>query len=191
MRDHSRDRAEPDVLASSLSRKRPHGGSSLTKVKRMKREIADNRFDSTVTVHARPPSRTAPVQQAYGAGPLGTCSNSSREHVTRTPWGFTSHTGSEMHPPRRASLGSVWDLHSTTDDSVNASLVHLVRRRGETSFCAPPLYFPPAVRQETLYQRGGDFVHHHRGNCCRHQLPHPGFLAASYIGTCLSLTEKK
>lgn len=191
------------TLISSLNRKRPHGGSSLTKVKRMKPEIADSRFDSTVTLHARPSSHTMPAQQACVAGPLGMYSNSSRGHVTRTPWGFTSYTGAEMHPSRRASLASGRDLHSTTDPhafvdySVNAckaaSLAHLARRQGETSnaFCAPPLYFPLAVRQETLYQRGRDFLHPHQGNCCRHQLPHPGFLAPSYLGTCLALSEKK
>lgn len=203
VRDHSRDRAEADVLISSLNRKRPHGGSSLAKVKRMRPEIADNRFDSTVTLHARPSARAVPVQPACVAGPLGMYSNSSRGHVTRIPWGFTSYTGAEVRPSRRASLESVWDLHGATgphafvDYSVNAckaaGLVHLARRRGETSnaFCAPPLYFPPAVSQETLYQRGWEFLHPHQGNRCRHQLPHAGFLAPSYLETCLSLTEKK
>lgn len=180
LRDASGDRAELDVaLVSSLDRERPPECNSFIKVKRVK--------------HTHPSSHTAPVQPAYITDLSVLYPNSSRGHVTRTPGGFTPYPGAEMHPYRSASWESMWDFHETLDQhalkdfSVNTCkairLPLLAQRQKEAfnGFCAPP-HFPLALRQETVYLRGREFLHSHHENCCRHQLPHPGFLATSYQG---------
>lgn len=175
--EKSGDRTQPDVNhASSLDRKR--------------HRIVYDHFDSTQAVHRHPPSHAATVQHAYFDELYP---NSRTGHVVaRTPECFTSCPGAEKHHYPSASWESMWDFHKTLDQhtlkdySVNTCrairlpLLEPRQREVFSDFSAPPSRFPLALRQETIYLRGRALPHLHHGNCCRHQLPRPGFLATSY-----------
>lgn len=197
LREQSWDRTQPDVShVSSLDRKRPLGCNGFTEVKRLRHKVVDDQFDSTQSLPRHPPSHTATVQHAY-INEL--YPNSRAGHVVaRTPGCFTSYPGAEKHHYPSASWESTWDFHKTLrqhtlkDFSVNTCrairLPVLEPRRREVFND-----FPLAIRQETLYLRGRALPHLHHGNCCRHQPPRPGFLAASYLGPWVSkgLPERK
>lgn len=175
-------------LISSLDRKRRIEFDSFIKVKRVRQEIVDNQFDSSKTLHTHPSSQTA-VNHAYITHTSVLYPNSNRGNA----WGFFSYPGAKMHPYPSASWASVWDFHKKSDQhvlkdySVNTCKANrlplLAQRQKEAfnGFSAPP-HFPLVMRQETVYLRERELLHSRHKNCCRHQLPHPGLLATSYLG---------
>lgn len=206
LRDKSRDQTVTPELdgrhCGSLDRKRQLECDSSIKVKRLKQEIVDDQFDSSNTVHTHmhPSSHTIPGQHMSVSDLSVLYPNNSRCNVTRTPGGLVSYQGAEMHPYQSASWEPMWDVHKRIDlhfrqkvlkdYSLNTCRIPLAAQRQKEAFYGflkPPLYLPLALRQqETVYHRGSEFLHSCHENShlhpCRHQLPHPGFLAGSYLG---------
>lgn len=155
------------------------------------------------TPHTHPSSRTVPVQHIKINDLSVLYPNGGRCNVTRAPEGLVSCPGAEMHPYQTASWEPMWgdhkrmDLHSrqnvlkdfslNTCKAIRIPLPAQQQKEAFHGFFAPPLYLPLALRQqETGYLRGREFLHlrpesHHLPRC-RHQVPHPGFLATSYLG---------
>lgn len=155
--------------------------------KRVRQEIVDDQFDSSKTLHTHTSSQTA-VHHAYITDRSVFYPNSNRGHAG----GFVSYPGAKMHPYPSASWESVWDFHKKLDQhalkaSVNTCKVirlPLLAQRQKPDFngFGAPLHFPPVLRQEIVFLRETEFLHSYHRNCCGHQLPHPGFLATSYLG---------
>ncbi|XP_044059642.1 uncharacterized protein LOC122879521 isoform X2 [Siniperca chuatsi] len=217
LRDKSWDRRVTPELdggcSGSLDRKRQLECDSVLKVKRVKREIVENHFDSSKTLrtdpspfsttHTHPSSHTVPVQHINTSDLSVLYPNSSRCNVTRAPGGLISYAGAEMHPYQTASWEPMLDAHKRMDlhsrqnvlkdnslntcKAIRIPLAAQWQKEAFHGFFMPPLYPPLALRQqETVYLRGREFLHSRHENChlhhCRHHLPHPGFLATSYLG---------
>ncbi|XP_023258093.1 uncharacterized protein LOC111652156 isoform X1 [Seriola lalandi dorsalis] len=194
----------------SLDRKRQLECDSFIKVKRVKQEIVDDQFDPSKTLHTdpspfstthtRPSSSTVPVPHINIGNLSVLYPNSSRCNVNGAPGGLMSYPEAEMYPYPTASWEPTWvihkrkDLHSRQNDyslhtckGLRIPLVGQRQKEAFPDFFMPPLYHPLSSRkQETAYLRGREFLHSCHENChlhhCRQQLPHPGFLATSYLG---------
>lgn len=155
------------------------------------------------TPHTHPSSHTVPVQHINTSDLSVLYPNSSRCNATRAPGGLISYPGAEMHPYQTASWEPMWGVHKRMDlpsrqnvlkdfslDTCKVIRIPLAAQQQKETFhgfLTPPLYLPLALRQqETVYLRGSEFLHPRHENRhlqhCRHQVPHPGFLATSYLG---------
>ncbi|XP_045930488.1 uncharacterized protein LOC123986329 isoform X2 [Micropterus dolomieu] len=196
-----------------LDRKRQLECHSFIKVKRIRQGIVEDQFGSSktlctdpspfITTRMHPSSHTVPVQHINNLS--GLYPNSSRCNVTRAPGGLISYPGAGMHPYQIATWQPMLDAHMRMDlhvrqnvlkdNSLNTSeairIPLAAQQQKEASshgVFMPPLYLPLALRQqETVYLRGRGFLHsgHEDGHLhhFRHQLPHPGFLTTSYLGS--------
>ncbi|XP_051253475.1 uncharacterized protein LOC127362140 [Dicentrarchus labrax] len=188
--------------SGSRGRKRQFECDGFIQVKRVKKEVTDDQFDSSKTLHTdptytHPSSHTVPVQHISDLHP------NSRFNVTRIPGGLISYPAAEVHPYQAASWDAMWDVHQRMDlhsgqnvlkdysqntcKAIRIPLVAQSQIEAFHGFFAPPLYLPLALRQQdTVYLRGREFLQPRYDNChlhrCRHQLSHPGFLATPYLG---------
>ncbi|XP_067451070.1 uncharacterized protein [Thunnus thynnus] len=193
----------------SHDRKRPLDCGSLIKVKRVKQEVVDDRFDPSLLSMTRkdPSSNTMLVQHINTSDTSALHCYSSGCNVARAPRGVVSYPGAEMYPYQTASWEQLWTGFKTMDHSLRQQLLgdyllnsckvikmpRAAQKHKEVfhSFSAPHLRFPLAIRQqETAYLSGRKFMSsgneshhlHHCHSATMSHLLHPGFLAASHTG---------
>lgn len=195
-RDKSSDPAvTPDPgsrHSGSADRKRPRECDSVVKVKRLKHEGADNLVYNAKTLHPDPYSQ-AQYMSSFSAS---RCDLTS----TRTPGLLVSYPAG-IQPYPTASWDPHWDaqrrleLHlrqnTLNDHSVTPgkaiAILPTAQRQMEAfhSFLAPPVYSSLALRQDTIYLRGREYLQSRHENCHlqlrRLQCPHPGFLPSPYL----------
>nr|XP_040034363.1 autism susceptibility gene 2 protein homolog isoform X2 [Gasterosteus aculeatus aculeatus]XP_040034372.1 autism susceptibility gene 2 protein homolog isoform X2 [Gasterosteus aculeatus aculeatus] len=196
--DKSRARSttpEPDDRhGGSRDRKRKRECDGSGSVKMVRREAADDRFDSSRksntdpspfgATHARPSAPARPDVSAF-------YSDSSRCKMSRPPGGLAPYPGAQMHLYQTASWEPMWDIPQRMDlhrgqnvqkdyslNTCKAIRTLLTATRQKEAFFRP-LYFPLALRQqEPVYLAGREFLHSGQENFHLHRA---GYLASSYL----------